>query len=110
MREIDLEIDDFMIDCSTKGLSKKTINSYEATLRLLAEYLENELNIESASDVKLLHLKSYVRYLQERGKYTVVVNENTKTINNPQNRTDYKRQVSNVTINNYMRVNVNIGM
>ena len=103
MREIDLQIDDFMIDCSTKGLSKKTINSYEATLRLFAEYLENELNIESAREVKLLHLKSYVRYLQERGKYTVVVNENTKTINNPQNRTDYKGQVSNVTINNYMR-------
>ena len=78
MREIDLQIDDFMVECSTKGLSKKTINSYESTLRLLANYLEKELGIESANDVKQVHLKTYIRYLQERGKYTVVVNENTK--------------------------------
>ena len=39
MREIDLQIDDFMVECSAKGLSKKTINSYESTLRLLANYL-----------------------------------------------------------------------
>ncbi len=31
MREIDLQIDDFMIECSAKGLSKKTIGSYERT-------------------------------------------------------------------------------
>lgn len=103
MREIDLQIDDFMVECSAKGLSKKTINSYESTLRLLANYLENELGIESANDVKQLHLKTYIRYLQERGKYTVVVNENTKKTNNPENRTDYKGIVTNITINNYMR-------
>lgn len=103
MREIDLQIDDFMIECSTKGLSKKTIGSYESTLRLLANYLEKELGVESANEVKQLHLKSYLRYLQERGKYTVVVNENTKKTNNPESRTDYKGRVTNVTINNYMR-------
>ena len=32
LREIDLQIDDFMIECSTKGLSKKTINSYSYLL------------------------------------------------------------------------------
>lgn len=46
MREIDLQIDDFMIECTTKGLSKKTINSYESTLKLLANYLERECEIE----------------------------------------------------------------
>lgn len=49
MHEIDLQIDDFMIECSTKGLSKKTINSYESTLRLLANYLERESGVESAN-------------------------------------------------------------
>lgn len=62
MREIDLQIDDFMVECSAKGLSKKTINSYESTLRLLANYLEKELGIESANDVKQLHLKTYISY------------------------------------------------
>ena len=68
MREIDLQIDDFMVECSAKGLSKKTINSYESTLRLLANYLGQELEIKSANEVKQLHLKTYIRYLQERGK------------------------------------------
>ena len=67
MREIDLQIDDFMIECSTKGLSKRTINAYESTLRLLANYLERELGVVSANDVKQIHLKAYIRYLQERG-------------------------------------------
>lgn len=40
MREIDLQIDDFMIECSTKWGRKRTINGYESTLRLLVEYLE----------------------------------------------------------------------
>lgn len=103
MREIDLQIDDFMIECSTKGLSKKTIGSYEATLKLLAKYLENEHEIESANEVRQAHLKAYIRYLQERGKYTVVVDENSKKSNYPENRTDYKEGLNNVTINNYMR-------
>ena len=42
MHEIDLQIDDFMLECTTRGLSKKTINSYESTIRLLAEYLQND--------------------------------------------------------------------
>lgn len=46
MHEMDLQIDDFMLECSTKGLSKKTMNNYESTIRLLAEYLEKEWKIE----------------------------------------------------------------
>ncbi|WP_236588134.1 tyrosine-type recombinase/integrase [Tumebacillus amylolyticus] len=42
-------------------------------------------------------------YVQERGKYTVVNREASKQINFPENRTDYKKQVSSVTINNYLR-------
>lgn len=92
-----------MVECSAKGLSKRSISSYESTLRLLANYLEKELGVESANDVRQIHLKTYIKYLQERGKYTVVVNENTKKTNNPEQRGDYKGVVTNVTINNYMR-------
>ena len=103
MHEMDLQIDDFMLECSTKGLSKKTINSYESTIRLLAEYLEKEWKIEDANEVKDLHLRSYIKYLQERGKYTVVINENTKLANNPEKRKDYREKLENATINNYLR-------
>ncbi len=74
-------------------MSNKTINSYESKVRLLAEYLVNELNIDSAEEVKEIHLKSYIRYLQERGKYTVVANENSIKTNNPQNRANYNKKI-----------------
>lgn len=100
MHEIDLQIDDFMLDCNTRGLSKKTINSYKSTIRLLLKYLEHEWDIEDENEVKELHLKSYIKYLQERGKYTVVINENTKAVNNPEKRKNYNEKFDNVNINN----------
>ena len=83
MREIDLQIDDFMIECGTKGLSKRTINEYESTLRLFANYLEREFGVESANDVKQIHLRAYTRYLQESGKYTVEKLGKLKTSRKP---------------------------
>ena len=37
MSKIDYEIDDFMSWCDSKGLSKKSMRSYEQTLRLFAK-------------------------------------------------------------------------
>ena len=74
------------------------MSSYEGAIRLFAEYLENECGIEDTKDVRELHLKSYIKYLQERGKYTVVVNENTKASNRPENRRDYKEKLDDVCI------------
>ena len=45
MEKIDLEIDDFMNQCDYKGLSTKTISSYEQTLRLFITYLQKFLKI-----------------------------------------------------------------
>ena len=41
MNKIDYEIEDFMCYCGSKGLSKKTMNSYETTLKIFARYLED---------------------------------------------------------------------
>ena len=40
MTKMDYEIDDFMSYCQSKALSKKSMRSYEQTLRLFAKYLE----------------------------------------------------------------------
>ena len=45
----------------------------------------------------------YIVYIKERGKYTTTSNEKSLIINKPANRTDYKKQVKNGTINNYIR-------
>ena len=103
MLQIDYDIDDFLTYCEVKNLSIKTIASYEQTLRLFAQYLKQEFKIEEAGQVKEIHIREYMKYLQERGKYTVVANENTRKANFPENRLDYQKEISKTTINNYIR-------
>ncbi len=88
LTEIELQIDSFMLYCDSKHLSKKTLSSYEQTLKLFAVFLHNEFNIDDISKVKSAHIRHYIKYLRERGKYTVVSKDSTLRINNPQNRTD----------------------
>ncbi len=103
MLQIDYDIDDFIDYCDVKRLSKKTISSYEQTLRLFAIYLKNECEVKEAGDVREIHIREYVKYLTERGKYTVVTDEKTKLLNFPENRDDYQKEISKTTINNYLR-------
>ncbi len=103
MEKIDYDIDDFMDYCIAKNLAEKTINSYEQTLRLLSRYLIEVQNVKSAEDTKELHIREYIKYLQDRGKYTVTSNEETKNINFPENREDYGKKIEITTINNYIR-------
>ena len=103
MEQIDYDIDDFMTYCEVKNLSKKTISSYEQTLRLFTMFLKRECNVKEVGDTKEIHIREYIKHLQERGKYTVVANENTKKINFPENRIDYQKEISKTTINNYIR-------
>lgn len=103
MEKIDYDIDDFMDYCTAKNLAEKTINSYEQTLRLLSRYLIEVQNVKSAKDTKELHIREYIKYLQDRGKYTVTSNEETKNINFPENREDYGKKIEITTINNYIR-------
>ena len=51
MNKIDYEIEDFMCYCGSKGLSKKTMNSYETTLKIFARYLEDVEKITSTKEV-----------------------------------------------------------
>jgi integrase/recombinase XerD len=99
----DFHLDHFMLFCDSKHLSKKTLSSYEQSLKLFGTYLKNEFNITEVENVKSVHIRSYIKYLRERGKYTVVANENSKEINNPDGRPDKGKQISDTTIANYLR-------
>ncbi|MBG9733809.1 integrase [Paenibacillus alvei] len=103
MSELEFHLEDFLMYCQQKKLSKKTLSSYEQSLRLFIVYLNREHGVDKLADVKKGHVRQYISYIQERGKYTVVAREATVQINFPQNRTDYKKEVSAVTINNYTR-------
>lgn len=102
-REFELQLDSFMLHCDSKHLSPKTLKSYEQTLTLFGNFLKQELSIDDESKVKPLHIRQYIKYLRERGKYTVSASEKSLNINFPSNRTDYLKPVSDVTIANDTR-------
>lgn len=101
--KIDFEVDDFLNNCDYKGLAKKTIRSYDQTLKLFIRYLQDESSIIKAEQVKEKDIKEYLKNTKERGKYTVLSNEETRKCNKPQNRTDFGKKVSLATVNNYTR-------
>lgn len=96
-------LDDFTFNCKVRNLSDKTIRSYEQTLTLFIMYLEREKEITKVVQVTQKHIVEYIDYLRARGKYTVVSDNFSTTINNPSARTDYNKKVSDITVNNYVR-------
>ena len=94
------DIEMFIEHCGLKGLSTKTINSYEQTLRLFMQYMD-EQGILQTEKITHLAIQCYIKNIKERGKYTVTTNPNSG--NYQDHRVDFGKRVSDVTINNYLR-------
>lgn len=103
MRQIDVQIEEFLTNCRVKHLSMKTIKSYNQSLLLMAAFLEEKYGITDATQVKPQHINDYIGYLQTRGKYTVKLDSPSAQPNYPERRADYSRAVTKTTINNYIR-------
>ena len=101
------QIDEFLIYCHSKQLRPKTTQSYEQALRLFARWCEEERHIEAVDKVKEADIRRYINDIQQRGKYTFYTKDSQKQINCPDRRRDFRQQVSNTTINNYLR-NLNV--
>lgn len=104
-KQITLEhaLEEFIINCTNKDLTRKTLMAYESTLKLFFKYLEEEFNISELLKVEEKHIKEYLNFTKERGKYSFVTNAESTNINKPQNRTDFGKEISNGTLNNYLR-------
>ena len=94
------DVELFIEHCESKGLSTKTVGSYEQTLRLLILYLDGE-EITQTEKITHIVIQGYVKQIRERGKYTVTSNPNSG--NYQERRLDFGKKVSDVTINNYLR-------
>ncbi|MGM7635504.1 tyrosine-type recombinase/integrase [Bacillus sp. Hm123] len=103
MSNLHLELDDFMLYCESKNLSKKTLHSYEQTLKLFFIFLEKEYDVSHVKKVKASHVRNYVKHLRERGKYTVTRSETGNAINYPDRRNDHGKPLSDTTVANYLR-------
>lgn len=98
MLEKDVEM--FIEHCENKGLSTKTVGSYEQTLRLFVQHLDKN-EIVDTEEVTHLTMQGYIKELRARGKYTTTARRRCN--NYPEHRTDYGKDISEVTINNYLR-------
>lgn len=102
-KDLEFYLEDFMEYCSLKELSRKTINSYESTLMLFIKYLKKEGIISNITDVTFENIDEYIKFTKERGKYSYVSDDRTVALNHPDSRKDFGKQISDVTINNYIR-------
>lgn len=103
MDEILIEIDRYMMDCTSRGLSDKTIASYEQALRLFHRYLSEQHDLKKLSQIKPEHIKAYITFIRDRGKYGALVDDSVLHKNGLHNREDYGKTVSETTIANYQR-------
>ncbi|MEK5255940.1 site-specific integrase [Paenibacillus sp. FSL F4-0125] len=103
MTDFEFQVDNFMLFCSSKNLSRKTMASYEQALKLFGHYLKQHFKIEEVTKVQTGHIRQYIKFLRERGKYSVVSAEESKKVNHPERRVDFKKEISTTTIANYVR-------
>ena len=101
--DFDWQTNEFMLYCRTTQLREKTMLSYEQTLRLFEKWCIEEQGISSVDKVNENVIRRYIFDLQERGKYTFYANDKQKAINYPERRRDFRKPVSTITINNYIR-------
>jgi len=99
----DRQMEEFMIDCHSRQLRPKTMNSYEQTLRLFERWCKEEMHITDVDKVSENIVRRYILQLQERGKYSFYANDAGKGKNCPERRRDYCKPVSITTVNNYLR-------
>lgn len=99
----DYQIDEFMVYCRSKQLGEKTMSSYEQALRLFQRWCESEMNITKVDQVSESVMRRYINDLQERGKYSFYSDDEKKKTNYPERRRDFRKPISVITINSYIR-------
>ena len=104
--DFDWQINEFMVYCRSTQLREKSMASYEQALRLFERWCADELRIFTVDKVTEPVIRKYINDLQERGKYTFYVNDQSKKKNYPERRRDYRKPISVATINNYMQMSL----
>lgn len=102
-KTINSVIVDYLEYCNYKNLRLKTIKSYHQTLMLFAKYLEEELDITDINKVKKKEVENYLVFTKERGKYSFAASEEGINKANIDKRHDVGKEISDVTINGYLR-------
>jgi len=60
---MDEAIQEFGFDCKIRKLSPKTIDNYRKQMKYLQRYLKSEFQIENVEDIRSLHIKQFLSYM-----------------------------------------------
>lgn len=107
---LDYCIDEFMIYCRSRDLRRRTLDSYEHTLRLFERWCEVGLKIDRIHDVSEQVIRRYITNLQERGKYTFYADEKSRGTSFPERRRDYRQPVTTATVTYIMNAQIGFNM
>ncbi|HCM89006.1 MULTISPECIES: tyrosine-type recombinase/integrase [Vagococcus] len=77
--EINEVLEEYLLDCKIRNLSKKTISSYNYQIGIFVKYIETEFNEKDIVKVKKIHVKKYLLDLQE-SKKSNYINQLLKTL------------------------------
>lgn len=102
-RDFDFYIGEYLHNCQSRRLRRKTMESYEQALRLFERWVNEVEGVEFPEDVKEQTIRRYICDLQERGKYSFYADKEKEKTNFPERRRDFRRPISVVTINSYIR-------
>lgn len=72
-------LDEFLLDCRIRNLSKRTIKTYDYQISIFVNYMESEFDESNLLKIKRIHIKKYVLDLQETKKATYI-NQLIKTL------------------------------
>ncbi|MCS4471594.1 phage integrase SAM-like domain-containing protein [Clostridium botulinum] len=79
------------------------MKSYNQTLVLFIRYLEEEKNIIDINKINKEIVQEYIMFTRNRGKYSFVASIDVMIKANIDKRSDIGEQVSDATLNNYLR-------
>ena len=83
----------YIIDCRTRRRSERTIEWYEQKLKVFADWMQEEEEIESLSEVTVLNLRSFVLHIQSIQVGRTTINKNGDN-----------SQISPLTVKGYVQV------
>ena len=72
---MDEAIQEFGFDCKIRKLSPKTIDNYRKQMKYLQRYLKSEFQIENVEDIRSIHIKQFLSFMDDKGRKARYIND-----------------------------------
>jgi len=67
-------LEEFILELQIQNYSPRTIKSYKNNNLLMFTFIDNEFKLKEIEKVKPVHIKAYIKFLQNKGNKTIYIN------------------------------------